>query len=101
MDAVGESEVKRRLAVDLLVGNRDNALIGGDMSLYVIYRINVSGRNCDAVKAVGILCLLYTEQILKAEIGATFQRVLEYAGVYKRTDDGKAAFLRFIDNVNA
>ena len=42
-----------------------------------------------------------TEQILKSEIGATFQRVLEYAGVYKRTDDGKAAFLRFIDNVNA
>ena len=41
-----------------------------------------------------------TEDILKKEIGAVFQRVLEDAGVYKRTDEGKAAFLRFIDFVN-
>ena len=41
-----------------------------------------------------------TEDILKEEIGAVFQRVLEDAGVYKRTDEGKAAFLRFIDSVN-
>ena len=41
-----------------------------------------------------------TEAILKEEIGAVFERVLEDAGVYKRTDEGKAAFLRFIDSVN-
>ena len=41
-----------------------------------------------------------TEQILKQEIGAVFQRVLEDAGVYKCTDEGKEAFLRFIDSVN-
>ena len=41
-----------------------------------------------------------TESILKQEIGAVFQRVLEDAGVYKRTEDGKAAFIRFIDFVN-
>ena len=41
-----------------------------------------------------------TENILKEEIGAVFQRVLEDAGVYKRTDEGKSAFLRFIDSVN-
>jgi UDPglucose--hexose-1-phosphate uridylyltransferase len=41
-----------------------------------------------------------TEEILEKEIGATFERVLEDAGVYKRTPDGKAAFLRFIDSVN-
>lgn len=41
-----------------------------------------------------------TEKILKKEIGAVFERVLEDAGVYKRTDEGKAAFLRFIDSVN-
>ena len=39
------------------------------------------------------------EDILKAEIGRTFERVLEDAGVYKRTADGNAAFLRFIDIV--
>ena len=41
-----------------------------------------------------------TERILKDEIGKTFVRVLTDAGVYKRTADGKAAFLRFISAVN-
>ena len=36
------------------------------------------------------------EEILKKEIGATFERVLEDAGVYKRTPEGNSAFLRFI-----
>ena len=42
-----------------------------------------------------------TEDILKQEIGKVFQRVLEDAGVYKRTAEGKAAFLRFVDSVNS
>lgn len=42
-----------------------------------------------------------TETILKQEIGRTFQRVLEDAGVYARNEQGMAAFLRFIDSVNA
>ena len=37
-----------------------------------------------------------TEEILKTEIGKTFERVLEDAGVYKNTEAGRAAFLRFI-----
>ena len=41
-----------------------------------------------------------TEDILKAEIGKTFVRVLEDAGVYKTDENGRAAFLRFIDFVN-
>ena len=40
------------------------------------------------------------EIILEQEIGAVFTRVLEDAGVYKRTADGLAAFLRFADYVN-
>ena len=38
--------------------------------------------------------------ILKKEIGDVFKEVLEHAGVYKRNDDGKRAFMRFIDYVN-
>ena len=38
--------------------------------------------------------------IIENEIGKTFVKVLEDAGVYKRTDDGKAAFSRFVDYVN-
>ena len=41
-----------------------------------------------------------TEHIIKAEIGKTFVRVLEDAGVYKVTESGRASFLKFIDAVN-
>ncbi len=41
------------------------------------------------------------EEILRTEIGRVFERVLEDAGVYKRTEDGKAAFLRFVEHVNS
>ena len=38
--------------------------------------------------------------ILRQEVGAVFAQVLEDAGVYKRDEAGKAAFLRFVDSVN-
>lgn len=37
--------------------------------------------------------------IIKEEIGKTFEAVLEDAGVYKCTSEGRAAFLRFIETV--
>ena len=40
-------------------------------------------------------------EILQQEIGRTFVKVLTDAGVYKRDEAGKAAFLRFVDAVNA
>ena len=40
-------------------------------------------------------------EILFREIGAVFVRVLEDAGVYPATDDGREGFLRFVDAVNA
>ncbi|XEC93601.1 UDP-glucose--hexose-1-phosphate uridylyltransferase [Paenibacillus tarimensis] len=36
------------------------------------------------------------ESVLKDEVGKKFQNVLENAGVYKRTEDGQAAFRRFL-----
>ncbi len=41
-----------------------------------------------------------TEEILRQEVGAVFAQVLEDAGVYARTEEGQAAFLRFIQYVN-
>ena len=38
--------------------------------------------------------------IIKAEIGAVFSKVLEHAGVYKHTEEGIKAFGRFIDELN-
>ena len=40
------------------------------------------------------------EDILRAEIGKTFVKVLEDAGVYKRTDEGREAFRRFVRSVD-
>ena len=40
-----------------------------------------------------------TEDILKDEVGKTFLGVLTDAGVYKDTNDGKSAFMRFVNSV--
>ena len=37
-----------------------------------------------------------TEQILRQEVGAVFEQVLEDAGVFKRNEAGQRAFLRFL-----
>ena len=46
----------------------------------------------------------FTEQnamdILQKEVGIVFSQVLEHAGVFKRTETGKQAFLRFAQSVN-
>jgi UDPglucose--hexose-1-phosphate uridylyltransferase len=39
-------------------------------------------------------------QILEDEIGKKFQRVLEHAGVFKQTEEGKSAFLNFFKSLN-
>lgn len=40
------------------------------------------------------------EKIFRDEVGKVFAQVLEHAGVFKRTNDGKQAFLRFAEFVN-
>lgn len=40
------------------------------------------------------------EEILQRETGSVFMHVLECASVYKRTAEGQAAFMRFVEYVN-
>lgn len=40
------------------------------------------------------------DDIIKNEIGLVFSEVLECAGVYKKTAEGRAALMRFLDAVN-
>ena len=40
------------------------------------------------------------DAIIEKEVGDVFVKVLEHAGVYKRTEEGKAAFLKFVEAVN-
>ena len=39
------------------------------------------------------------EEILQKEVGEVFKTVLEHAGVFKRDEAGRAAFLRFVESV--
>ncbi len=39
------------------------------------------------------------EEILKQEIGKVFKKVLEDAGVYKCTEEGRQAFMRFVEEL--
>ena len=39
------------------------------------------------------------DKVIQDEVGIVFSKVLEHAGVYKRTPEGQAAFLRFIESV--
>ncbi|MBQ8502861.1 MAG: UDP-glucose--hexose-1-phosphate uridylyltransferase [Clostridia bacterium] len=41
------------------------------------------------------------EDIIRKEVGLVFAKVLEHAGVYKTDEDGRKAFLRFTDYLNA
>ncbi|HIR75773.1 MAG TPA: UDP-glucose--hexose-1-phosphate uridylyltransferase [Candidatus Choladousia intestinipullorum] len=40
------------------------------------------------------------DKIIEDEVGLVFSKVLEHAGVYKRTEEGKEAFERFVKAVN-
>ena len=39
--------------------------------------------------------------IIRTEIGLVFNEVLKDAGVYKCTEEGRVAFMKFVDAVNA
>ncbi|MDR4228544.1 UDP-glucose--hexose-1-phosphate uridylyltransferase [Bacillus mojavensis] len=41
------------------------------------------------------------EQVIKEELGHVFARILEHAGVFKQTPEGKQAFNRFIHSLGA
>ncbi len=78
------------LACALMAGEhiRKNALIAkhADWAEYLASAYTFTAENvCD---------------ILKEEVGQVFVRVLEQAGVFKRTPEGHAAFMRFIKSVS-
>ena len=50
----------------------------------------------DQIKATRAISQENVSQIVQDAVGQVFSRVLEDAGVYKRTPQGQAAFLRFV-----
>ena len=45
------------------------------------------------------VCAENVTEILQKEVGKTFEAVLEDAGVYKCSEEGRAAFRRFIETI--
>lgn len=81
MEELGKAIVENR---DIY--NDDSLSIHADWAQEILKKYdNITGDNIDS--------------ILKEEIGIVFSKVLEHAGVFKRTDEGKAAFVRFIKTV--
>ncbi|WP_432663568.1 UDP-glucose--hexose-1-phosphate uridylyltransferase [Wukongibacter baidiensis] len=39
-------------------------------------------------------------EIIRKEVGKKFMSALEYAGVYKRDEEGKSAFIKFLESIN-
>ena len=91
--AVLPSRLKNEMAVlaDALVSGAD---IRADE------RISSHADWADELKQKYTFTAENVDDILRKEIGIVFSKVLEHAGVYKRNDAGKAAFLRFVDYVN-
>lgn len=54
----------------------------------------------DALKEKYTFTPQNTEQILQQEVGAVFEQVLEDAGVFKCTPEGRNAFLRFCNSLS-
>ena len=53
----------------------------------------------DELKEKYIFTAENVEDILKKEIGIVFMKVLEHAGVYKCTEEGRTAIMRFIESL--
>ena len=54
----------------------------------------------ELIKKYGSFSFDTVNDIIKKEVGAVFKEVLEHAGVYKCTEEGRLAFMRFINAVN-
>ena len=68
-----------------------------------LYADEVLSKHADwaeAIRAKETLTRDNVENILRREVGAVFTEVLEDAGVYKCTEEGRRGMLRFADAVN-
>ncbi|SLC96008.1 galactose-1-phosphate uridylyltransferase [Mycobacteroides abscessus subsp. abscessus] len=53
----------------------------------------------DELKATQHITKETVGKVIQEGVGSVFLRVLEDAGVYKATDDGKEAFKRFVETL--
>ena len=75
----------------------DTLVSGGD--LYATPTLASHAAWAEELKARHVFTADNAEEILRQEVGVVFMKVLEHAGVFKRDEAGRAAFLRFAENV--
>ncbi len=68
--------------------------------IYADQTLNIHADWANEIKQKYNLTSENIDGIIEKEIGTVFEKVLECAGVFKRDEDGKAAFLRFADTLN-
>lgn len=97
IEVMGLAVLPARLAEELLLLS-DALVTGRDISAderlgcHADWLKDVASRHSEATAE-------NAEEIIKQEIGAVFEQVLLDAGVFKRTEEGKAAFMRFVEQV--
>lgn len=98
IEVMGLAVLPARLKQEIFVELRDAILSGVDLRSTETLKSHADWalefmKNYDEINEDNI------DKILKDEIGKVFVGVLEDAGVFKRTAEGKAAFQRFIDGL--
>ncbi|MFI3206870.1 MAG: UDP-glucose--hexose-1-phosphate uridylyltransferase [Clostridia bacterium] len=90
--AVLPARLKEELSdlADCLANNKE---IPSDLSHHVAWVNEIKDRRKD-------LTADNAQSILEEEVGAVFSVVLEHAGVYKCTEEGRKLFVKFVDCVN-
>jgi len=89
--AVLPARLKQELA-DLETAILEDLPLSGDLEKHAQWVAEMKNRCKFTKETIGA--------VLKMEVGRVFARCLEDAGVYKRTAEGRAAFLRFVEHVN-
>ncbi len=63
-------------------------------------RLSIHADWCDEIKEkYSDISASNIDKIIEDEVGLVFSKVLEHAGVFKRNDDGKKAFIKFAESV--
>ena len=89
--AVLPARLKKELA-DIEAAILQGASLEGDLKKHEEWVSELTKKHCFTSENI--------TEILQMEVGKVFSRVLEHAGVFKRTDEGMAGFTRFVDFVN-
>lgn len=99
IEVMGLAVLPARLARD--IGMLERAMVNGN-NLYAIPELTQHAQwAAELLTRHPEFSADTAREILKQEIGAVFQQVLEDAGVFKRTIDGHDAFMRFVDYLNS